>query len=43
MYKTDKQQGYMVQYRELQPLFCDNFLWSIIYKNTKYAIQLKLS
>ena len=35
MYKIDKQQGYIVQHRELQLLFCNNFKWSIIYKNTE--------
>ena len=24
MYKIDKQQGYIVQHRELQPLYCNN-------------------
>ena len=32
MYKTDKPQGYIVQHREV--LFCNNFKWSISYKNT---------
>ena len=35
MYKIEKQQGYIIQHREIQPLFCDNFKWSIIYKNTE--------
>ena len=25
VHKTDKQQGYIIQHRELQPLFCSNF------------------
>ena len=25
----------IVQHRKLQPLFCNNFKWSIIYKHTK--------
>ena len=29
MYKTDKQQGYIVQHKELQPLSCRNFQWSM--------------
>ena len=33
MYKIDKQQAYIVQHREIQPLFCHNFKWSITYKN----------
>ena len=35
MYKINKQQGYIVQHREVQPLFCNNFKWSTIYKNTE--------
>ena len=34
MFKIDKQQGYIVQPREIQPLFCNDVKWSIIYKNT---------
>ena len=33
IYRMDKQQGYIVQHREIQPLFCNNFKWSLIYKN----------
>ena len=33
MRKIDKQRGYIVQHREIQPLFCNNFKWNIIYKN----------
>ena len=33
MYKINKQQIYIVQHREIQPLFYNNFKWSIIYKN----------
>ena len=32
MHKISKQQGYIVQHREIQPLFWNNFKWSIIYK-----------
>ena len=33
MYEINKQQGYMVQHRELQLLFCNNVKWSILHKN----------
>ena len=33
MYKIDKQQGYIVQHREIQTLFCNNFKWNINCKN----------
>ena len=33
MYKINKQHRYNVQHREIQPLFCNNFKWSISYKN----------
>ena len=33
MYKINGQPGYIVQHRELEPLFCNNFKWNIIYKN----------
>ena len=33
MYKVSKLQGYIVQYREIQPIFYNNFKWNIIYKN----------
>ena len=33
MYKINEQQGYIVHQREIYPLFCDNFLWIMIYKN----------
>ena len=33
MYKINKQQRYIVQRREIQPLFCNKLKWSIIYKN----------
>ena len=29
--KRDEQQGYTTQYREIQPLFCNNFKGSITY------------
>ena len=28
-----KQQEYILQHREIEPLLCNNFKWSIIYKN----------
>ena len=31
--KIDKQKGYIVQHKEIQSLFCNNFKWSIMYKN----------
>ena len=40
---TDKQQGYIKQHRELQPLFYNNFKWSISSKNIDhYVVHLKL-
>ena len=33
--KVDKQQEYIVQHKEIQPLFHNNFKWSIICKNTE--------
>ena len=33
MCKVDKQQGYIGQNKEINQLFCNNFKWSIIYKN----------
>ena len=33
MYKINKQQGYIAQPREIQPLFSNSFKWSISYKN----------
>ena len=30
MYKINKQQGYIVQHRKIESLFCNNFKWSII-------------
>ena len=35
MYQINKQQEYIVQHREIQPLFGNNFKWSIKYKNTE--------
>ena len=35
MYKLNKQQGYTVQHHEIEPLFCNNLKWSIIYKNVE--------
>ena len=35
MYKIDEQQGYIAQHRKIQPLFCNSFKGSIIYKNTE--------
>ena len=32
---VDKQQGYIVQHGELQPLSCNNFQWSISCKNVE--------
>ena len=34
-YVQSTHQGYIVQHRELEPLFCNIFKWSIIYKNTE--------
>lgn len=31
--KIIKQQGYIVQHREAEPLICNDFKWSRIYKN----------
>ena len=33
MCKVDKQQRYIIQYREIQPLFSNSFKWSITQKN----------
>ena len=35
VYKINKHQGYIVQHKETQPLFCYNFKQSTIYKNTQ--------
>ena len=35
MYKIDKQQEYIAQYRELQPLSYNKLQWNINYKNTE--------
>jgi len=35
MYKVDKQQGYVVQHREIQLLFFNNFKLSVIYKSVE--------
>ena len=40
MYKIDKQQGYIVQYREIQPLFCNNLKKRKIHQNIKSEIGL---
>lgn len=32
MYKINKQQGYIIQHKEIQQLFYNNFKWSTIYK-----------
>ena len=37
IYKMDKQEGYIVQHREMQLLFCNNFKWCIIHKNIESA------
>ena len=43
VYKINKQQGYIVQHKEIQPLFYNNFQWSMIYKNIESLyIHLKL-
>ena len=42
-YKINKLQEYIVQNREIWPLFCNNFKWSIIYKNIEpLHLHLKL-
>ena len=33
MYKINNEQGYIIWHREIQPLFYNNFKWSIFYKN----------
>ena len=38
MYKIDKQQRYIVQHKEIEPLFCNNFKWRIIYQNIELLI-----
>ena len=35
MYKINKQLEYIVQHRKIEPLFCNNFQKSIIYKNVE--------
>lgn len=35
MYKINKQHGYIAQHRKIYPLFCINFKWGKIYKNTE--------
>ena len=45
MYRIDKQQGYIVYHRELQPLSY-NFQWSIVYKNTEllyYTLETNIT
>lgn len=43
VYKN-KQQEYIVQHGEIQPLFCNNLKWNIIYKKFEsYAVNLKLN
>ena len=32
-YLQNEQQRYIVQPREIKSLFCNNFKWSVIYKN----------
>ena len=39
-HKIDKQQRYIVQHREIQPSSCNNFNWSIIYKNMESLCYL---
>ena len=43
MYKIIKQQGYIVQHREIQPLFDTHFKWSIIYKNIESHRKTKIN
>ena len=33
MYKMDKLKEYILQHREIQPIFYNNYKWSIIFKN----------
>lgn len=35
MWNINKPQGYIVQHKEIQPLFCNNFKWSIMYENVE--------
>ena len=35
MYKIDKQQGHIVQQKDVCSLFCNNFKWNIIHKITE--------
>ena len=42
MYKIDKQQGYIVQHREIYPLFKNNFKWTTsINILNDYVLHLK--
>ena len=34
----NKEQRYIVQQKETQPLFCNNFKGNTIYKNNHYAV-----
>ena len=40
--KIIKQQGYIVQHREIEPLICNNFKWSRIYKNIESHTHTKV-
>ena len=43
MFKIGKQQGYIEQHGEIQPLFCNSFKWSITYKISNHSdIHLQL-
>ena len=42
MYKINKQQGYTVQHRKIQPLFCKNFKWKIVIIEMKVIIWGKI-
>ena len=35
MYKTGKEERYIALHREIQSLFCINFKYSVIYKNSE--------
>ena len=42
-YKTDKQQGYIIQHREIQPLLCNDIRWDISIRIVNnYVVHLEL-
>ena len=44
MYEIDNQEGYIVQHREISPLFYNNFKCNTIYKILNhYVVHLRLS